>query len=181
MPAVWTQPEIESLADPRSFGRGRAYQREGRVEVERQDAVCVVAVVRGASAPPKGKVDDEPDLRRYLSGLDRGELVDVVLDQVESDWRLRERLVARAIASGGGSLDVGAWRKRIDTVFGDRRRFVDYAEAGGWAQDVLDVVAALDDLVDAGHATAVVGLAEHAHRRAEAAIQYVESRARRAA
>lgn len=96
------------------------------------------------------------------------------MEQVESDWRLRERLTARAVACGGGSLDLRTWKQRIEAVFGDSRYFVPYAEAGGWADDIFEVIAALDDLVGAGHAAAVVQLAEHAHRRADAAVQYVD-------
>ncbi len=116
----------------------------------------------------------ETDLRRYLSGLDVDELVDLVLDQATLDWRLHERLTARAIALGGGSVEIGTWKKRIDAAFGDPRHFVSYAEAAGWAQDVVEVIEALNDLVDAGHAVAVIGLSEHAHRRADAAIQHVD-------
>ena len=129
--------------------------------------------------------DDEPErrqsgpverteLRTYLSGLEADELADLLLEQVESDWRLRERLMARALASGGQSLDGRAWKKRIDAAFGDGRYFVPYAEAGGWAQDVFELIDALGDLVDAGHPAAVVGLVEHAHRRADASVQYVD-------
>lgn len=122
-------------------------------------------------SPKRG---EERDLRRYLDGLDVDALVDLVMEQVESDWRLRERLAAQAIASEGGALDVRTWKRRIDATFGDGRHFVPYAEAGGWAEDIFDVIAALDDLVHAGHAAAVVHLAEHAHRRADAAVQYVD-------
>lgn len=220
MPRGWTQSEIESLADPRSFLRGIAYHRQGRVEVHERDGETISAVVRG-SMPyrvelrrdpklswsctcPVGEDGDfckhcvavalevarperepkrpartkrkagEPDLRTYLAGLDTDALVGLVMAQAESDWRLRERLTAQAIASGGGSLDLRTWKQRIDATFGDSRYFVPYAEAGGWAQDVFDVIAALEDLVDAGHAAAVVGLAEHAHRRADGAVQYVD-------
>lgn len=124
--------------------------------------------------PRRANQDDGPDLDRFLSGLERDELVALLMEQVESDWRLRERLVARALASGGGSVDVRTWKKRIDAVFGDRRHFVPYAEAGGWAQGIFEVIDAVGDLVDAGHAAAVVGLVEHVHRRADAAVQYVD-------
>ncbi len=128
----------------------------------------------GRRQPRRAKVDQGPDLGTYLSGLETDELVDLVLEQVEADWRLRERLTARALASGGGSVDVRAWKQRIDAVFGDRRYFVPYAEADGWAHDIFEVVDALGDLVDAGHAAAAVGLVEHAYRRADAAVQYVD-------
>ena len=124
--------------------------------------------------PRRAEPDDGPDLRKFLSSLETDALVDLLLEQVESDWRLRERLTGRALASGGGSLDLRTWKNRIDVVFGDSRYFVPYAEAGGWAQDTFEVIDALGDLVDAGHAAAVVGLVEHAHRRADAAVQYVD-------
>lgn len=139
-----------------------------------------VAVALEAAGPeppatrPRRKGEGEPDLRRYLAGLGDEALVDLVMEQVESDWRLRERLTAHAIASGGGSLDVRTWQRRIDAAFGNSRHFIPYAEAGGWAEDVLEVIAALGDLVDARHAAAVVPLVEHAHRRADAAAQYVD-------
>lgn len=220
MTGGWTRSEIESLASQRSYMRGLAYQREGRVEIGERSGDTITATVRGsmpyrvalrrdpkvawsctcpvgddgefckhsvavalvaAGREPEPRrpersrrSDQEPDLRGFVAGLDAGELVDLLLGQAESDWRLRERLTARAVASGGGSLDVRTWKQRIDAVFGDKRHFVPYAEAGGWAEDIFDVIAALDDLVDAGHAGAVVQLAEHAHRRADAAVQYVD-------
>ncbi len=141
---------------------------------------CVAVALEVADAEPEQRRrartsrDEQPDLRRYLSGLHPDELVALLLEQVENNWRLGEHLAARAVASGGGSLDVRTWRKRIDAVFGDNRYFVPYAEAGSWAQDIFEVIAALEDLVDAGHAGAVVGLAEHAHHRADGAVQYVD-------
>lgn len=140
---------------------------------------CVAVALEEAgpdrkSRRPDRRNDEEPDLRKYVAGLDDEELVDFVMQQVDSDWRLRERLMSQAIASGGGSLDVRTWKRRIDAVFGDSRHFVPCAEAGGWAQDIFDVLAALEDLVSAGHAAAVVALAEHAHRRSDKAVQYID-------
>lgn len=126
-----------------------------------------------ARARTKGKAQ-EPDVRAYVAGLDHDALVDLLVEQAKSDWRLRERLTAQAVAFGGGSLDLRTWKQRIDAVFGDSRYFVPYAEAGGWADDIFEVIAALDDLREIGHAVAVVQLTEHAHRRADAAVQYVD-------
>ena len=125
------------------------------------------------SAPSR---DQDPDVRKFVAGLDNDALVELVMEQVDSDWRLRERLRAQAIAHGGGSLDVRTWKRRIDSVFRDSRHFIPYAEAHGWAQDIFDVLAALGDLVSAGHAADVVALAEHAHRRADKAVQYIDDR-----
>jgi hypothetical protein len=137
-------------------------------------ALAVPAPDRAQRQSSRRGDGEQPDLRRYLAELDPDELVELLVEQSEDDWRLRERLTTRAIATGGGTVDMRIWKKRIDAVFGDRRSFVPYAEAGAWAQDIFEVMDALGDVVDAGHATAVIGLAEHAHRRADAAIQYVD-------
>jgi len=48
MPDGWTRSEMESLADPRSYMRGVAYQRDGRVEIKQHDSDRVTAIVRGS-------------------------------------------------------------------------------------------------------------------------------------
>ncbi len=197
MSGRWTQSEIELLADPRSFMRGLVYLRERRVEIDdgrdpkvawsctcpvgEDGGFCkhCVAIALAEAGPERGPNRtkgraEEPDVRTYVAGLDHDALVDLVMEQVESDWRFSERLTARALTDGGGSLDLRTWKHRIDAVFGDRRHFVPYAEADGWAEDIFEVIAALDDLVEVGHADAVVQLAEHPHRRADAAVQYVD-------
>lgn len=59
-------------------------------------------------------------------------------------------------------------------VFAPYRDFIDYREVSGWAADVNDVIDSLGELVDTGHAHVVVPLAEHAHRLADAAMQYID-------
>jgi uncharacterized Zn finger protein len=136
-------------------------------------ALQVAEPERGGKRSKRVRQSKEPDLRRYLAGLHANELVELVMEQADADWRLRERLRAAALAVGGGAIDLRTWKDRIDAVFGGPG-FVPYAEAPGWAEDVFDVIAALDDLVVAGHAAAVVHLAEHAHRRADGAVQYID-------
>jgi len=116
----------------------------------------------------------ESDLAGYLADLSHQRLVELVLDQIESDWRLRERLAAEARASRGEGPELASWRKRIDVAFAPNDDFVDYREAAGWARDVDQVIDALEELCDAGHPDAVAVLAEHAHRQADEATQYVD-------
>lgn len=140
---------------------------------------CVaVALTVGASplfAPRSSarRDDDADNLRDYLGGLDADELVDLVLEQTGEDWRLRERLTAKAATQAGQSVDVATWRKRVDAAFrtGD---FVSYAAAPGWEQGVEEVLGGLDELIEAGHADAVVQLAERAHQRAERAMGHID-------
>ena len=91
----------------------------------------------------------------------------------QDDWRLRERLTAQAAASAGRAVDIAAWRKRVDGAF-RTGSFVPYAEAGGWAQGVEEMLDGLADLLDAGHADAVVTLTERSHQRAEKAMQHID-------
>ena len=117
---------------------------------------------------------DEPDLAAYVEGLDHARLVELVVAQADADWRLRERLVAEAQAASGGGPSMEKWKRRIDGAFAPYGDFVSYREAAGWAADVGEVIDALQELNDAGHAATVVTLAEHAHRRADEAVQYID-------
>ena len=118
-------------------------------------------------------VDEDIDIRSFVTSLDHEALVELAMEQTDADWQLRERLRARAIAAAGGTVNIREWKLRIDAAFGGRR-FVPYAEAGSWAHEVCDVIDALDDMRAAGHAAAVVLLVEHANRRADEAVQHVD-------
>ena len=118
--------------------------------------------------------DDE--LADFVKELGPDRLAGIVLDRAESDWRLRERLLAEARAARGAEPDLAAWRRRIDRCFAasGRSGFVTYNEAAGWAAGVDEVIDALEDLCDAGAHDAVARLAEHALRRADESMGYVD-------
>ena len=130
-------------------------------------------------ADPPGAVsvpveDGDVLLVDHVDGLDRQRLVELVLEAADTDWRLRERLLAAAVAARGEGPELATWRRRIDAVFAPYDDFVPYREAAGWAGEVGEVIDALAELCAAGHPDAVAVLAEHAHRRADAAIGYVD-------
>ncbi len=118
------------------------------------------------------------ELADFVAGLAPERLVEIVLERAASDWRLRERLVAEARAASGADPDLARWRRRIDRAFAAEGHvahgFVTYGEAPGWAAGIDDVIDALDDLCDAGHHDAATRLAEHAHRRADKSMEYVD-------
>jgi len=116
----------------------------------------------------------EVDLRGFLQTLGDEELVELLLEQAAEDWRLRERLTGRALAATGDSIDQVAWRRQIDSAFASQRNFVSYDEAPSWAAGVDDVLSGLEEQLQVGHAEAVITLAEHAHRRAEKAMQHID-------
>jgi hypothetical protein len=53
-------------------------------------------------------------------------------------------------------------------------RFVAYRDAPEWAAGVHDLLDDIEELLAAGHADAVVTLAEDAHRRAETALNRID-------
>jgi len=131
--------------------------------------------------PERGAVpesDAADRLADIVAGLSRDRLAAIVLAQAGADWRLRELLVAEARAEQGAGPDLAAWRSRIDEAFTpseySRGGFVTYAEAAGWAAGVDEAIDALEALGETGHHDAAARLAEHAHRRVDEAIHYVD-------
>ena len=138
-----------------------------------------LAVTRPEHAAPKGRRQGvsrkvEVDLLRYVTSLGPDELVGLVMQQVAQNGRLRDRLVAQAAAAQGIGIDATMWKRRIDSAFGSTRVFVPYREAVGWAGDITAVIDAIDDLIDTGQAETALALVEHAHRRADAAMEHVD-------
>lgn len=130
----------------------------------------------GRSRDPARDGRPEPDtdeLADFVRGLAPDRLAAIVLDRTESDWRLRERLLAEARAARGAAPDRGGWLRRIDRAFAVRG-FVTYSEAPSWAAAIDGVIDGLEDLCEAGHNDAAASLAEHAHRRADKAIEHVD-------
>ena len=133
-------------------------------------------LVRAQASASGRRVDPAPaeDLASFVEELAQDRLARIVLDHAATDWRLRERLLAEARAARGDGPDMDAWRRRIDNAFAPYGDFVTYREAHGWADGIKDVIDALADLCDAGQHDAAARLAEHAHRRADKAIDHVD-------
>lgn len=124
-------------------------------------------------AEPTEPLDDS-GLISYVDGLTHDRLVEIVLEQSDSDWALRERLDAEARAVEGDGPDLASWRRRIDSAFAPYGDFVPYSETNRWASSILDVIDGLAGLASAGHGDAVIVLTEQGHRCNEAAIQYID-------
>ena len=132
-----------------------------------------VASLVSAPDPPSVPAPEQ-ELADFVGQLSQARLAEMILKQSESDWRLRERLLAEARAVRGEAPDMGAWRRRFDKAFAPYRGFVSYREAEGWAAGIDKVIDALEDLYDSGHPDSVALLAEHAHRCADQAVGYVD-------
>ena len=136
----------------------------------RSAALSLVPERDSAPSPP-------PDLELpdFVGQLPKDRLVEIVLQQTTSDWRLRERLLADARAVRGEGPDLAAWQRRIARAFAPHSGgVVSYREAEGWAAGIQEEIDALDDVCEAGHPDAVVSLAEYAYGRADKAAEYVD-------
>lgn len=119
-----------------------------------------------ANAKPRVTLED---VRQYLARQDPARLVEMILQQVEDDDRLRERLLMKVASQGPDGLDVATFRKAIDRAT-DTGGFVDYSSAYDFSRGIGEVVESIAALLEDGHAAQVIELTEHALERCETAL-----------
>ena len=124
-------------------------------------------------ATVSGQAGRDEELAHFVAGLDHDELVAIIVTQADVDWRLGEKLRARAAAALNAPVDGRAWRRRIAEAFAPYGDFVDYREAAGWADGVGDMVDAVGELVDT-HPAQAVTLLEYAYEQANASMQWID-------
>jgi len=113
------------------------------------------------------------DLRQYLLGLKKEELVSLLMEQLEEDDRLRRRLTTQAARSGGTAPELSVYRRALDeAVAADG--FVSYRQAYDYSSGIEEVVSSIEELLGDGHAEAVLELAEYALQQVEDAIGHVD-------
>lgn len=112
----------------------------------------------------------------HLAGLDRADLVDLLLDAAVGDRHLHDRLLTRALTAAGAQPDRDEWLERLDDAF-ETGGFVAYRDAADWAAGVREAIDLLDELHGSGHHELVIDLCEHAHRLADRAVQDVDDSA----
>ncbi len=144
-------------------------------------AVAVICVVISPDDPEPVdapvSADAPSDLERlvtHVAGLTHDELVEIVVDQAKHDPALADRLLIAAVAAAGEPLDLADWKKRMTAVFRGGGGFIEWRHAAGWASEIHEFLDAVRALLGAGYATEVAALAEHAHLRAQSAMQRVD-------
>ena len=149
-------------------------------------AALAAAAAPKASAAQSSATDAgpaEPDeLAQFVGSLPAERLVDLVIEQAEIDHQFRTRLSrlaqlqnagpASEEGTAGGALDLRATKKEITADYG--RGFVSSREAGDWAAGVFEAIEWISDINDAGHFRTAALLAQHAHKRAESAMNRVD-------
>lgn len=122
---------------------------------------CVAVGLQWLQGDPVGAGSDEQGLRAYLHGLGVDGLVDLVVEQADRDHRFGEWLAGQVLRAAAGPADVGACRALLDRAM-RVRGYVDYREAWGFFQAVDEAIDTVADLLEEGHAYAVVELCEYA-------------------
>jgi uncharacterized Zn finger protein len=142
---------------------------------------CVAAglawLAEAAGGKQPGKARTPPvtmeDVEAYLARQEKQPLVSLIVEQAMEDARLCERLLMKAARSGAKGIHLATFRQAINRAI-IVRGFVDYHEAGGYAQGVHQVISSLEDLLKEGHAVEVIELAEQALKQVEEAIGSVD-------
>jgi hypothetical protein len=182
---VFTFAWLLEEAGDAPFARGVAYELEGRVSISRDEPQRVDAFVRGTE-PYVVELLLEAERPVWFCSCPAARDGSLCKHVVATALTLAEPSAAPPIApteaaaeSGpvGGSIaspDVRAWRKLVTSTFATGGRFIEYRHVPEWAAGVHDLLDDFEELLDAGHAEAVVTLAEDAHRRAETALGHID-------
>lgn len=109
------------------------------------------------------------DVREYLSGQEISALVEIIVEQMMEDEKLRDRLMFKAARSKQKGPDLAFFKQTINQAT-KTRGFVDYEAASGFARKINTVVDCIDELLVDGYAQEVIDLTEHALGRVEEAL-----------
>jgi uncharacterized Zn finger protein len=131
----------------------------------------------GEGAAEAGEQDSasrsEGDVRNYLLGLDKDELVSLILEQADEDDRLQRKLMLRAAQSAPGTASQYVWKEALITAL-EVDDFVPYRRAYDYASGVEEVIESLEDLLQTGQAESAIGLAEYGLDAVEESLEQVD-------
>lgn len=123
---------------------------------------------KSKSKEPKQSVTLE-DIHRYLSSQTMEVLVEMILDRLDDDDTLRERLMMRVALVSQNGPNMAAMKTAI-TQATRTGGFVDYQSAFGFYRRVDNAVDAIEELLKGGFAKEAMELSEHALKRVEKAL-----------
>lgn len=139
-------------------------------------AVAVALVVTDAVVAhdePTAEPTEEIDLAAYLRGLDHEALVELLVERAAADDLFDARLRMAAARISVGALSLDAFRHALAAAF-ETDGYVGYREAYDYTSGIDSVLNSLGQLLEDGHADAVMALAEHAADLAEEALSYID-------
>ena len=123
--------------------------------------------------PPRQKPITRREVRKWLDSRQKKELVELLLDHAKTDERLDRRLTLETAKAIGGAVNTVAFEQALDDAL-CWDEYVSWHDSYEYGQDIDEVVDSIEDLLVAGHAFEVVGLAETALARVESAMENVD-------
>jgi uncharacterized Zn finger protein len=118
----------------------------------------------------QSSLDD--NLRSFLEQQEKQKLIEIVLLEASENRRLRDRLTLEAARLSSSGVNLSVFRKSIAAALNTGR--VDYYSMGRYARRVQQVINSVAELLNDGHAKAVVQLTEFALGKLERAIGEVD-------
>lgn len=130
-------------------------------------AVGLKLLDKGGVARRKVKSTTMDDARAWLARQDKDILVDMLMSQAKDVPDFRKQLLMNAARENPFGLDIDTFRKAIDDATFMQDGYVDYRGSYEYAHGIERVLSSIHKLVEDGHATKVVELAEYALTRME--------------
>lgn len=113
------------------------------------------------------------NVKKYLRGLDKDKLVNVILEQADKDDLLREQLFARVASLNPEKPKLGTFKTLLrDAILPDH--FIGYRQMWEYESRVNNVLDAVEKLLKEGIAVSVIEIVEYALPLVEQAIQSVD-------
>lgn len=150
----------------------------------RDGAFCKHVVAVGLAwlnrnEPPQPKLEKTKpavtmgDVHAHLSGLDKKDLVDLIMTEARQNDAMHRRLLLRAAKRGPKRLDLATYREAFDNTIhpGD---YIDYRAMYEYTSAISEVVDSVEELLEGGHAAEIVELTEYAMREVEKAFGSVD-------
>lgn len=113
------------------------------------------------------------DVQDYLATLDKDTLIKMMMQQVQENESLRQKLIFQASQVISGECNTILWMQMIRSAF-EINDYVDYYEMSHYMEGVFDMVDAMEELLENGHTEEVIGLAEYALYQAGIALNSVD-------
>lgn len=181
---------IEAMVQGTRTYRVRLWPEDGTLEhdctcpIGREGDFCKHCVAvgltwhAGETGGETGKTADrtpvaEEDFRGYLAGLEKEELVSLLLDRAFEDERLHRRLAVRAAAASRATPDLPALKQAFDGAL-RADGFAPYREVHDYASGIEEMIDTLEGLLQAGEARSVIELSEHGVESLEEGLEYAE-------
>ncbi len=129
--------------------------------------------VQKQNARGKKKKTNLDDVRDYLLTREKTELVEMLMQEVLTNEKLRGSLLLAIAKSNPQGVDINAFRREIKRVFNFEHYDYDDYYGSIDTEEMEQVVSSIADLLEEGHAETVIDLCEYALKRGSKATDYI--------